>query len=446
MLEATRTTKSPGPGAATLLTLALPSLLFAGFDLARRSYLPLFLTADIGFSMSDAALLVALTGAWGVLIEFAMSAMGDSASGRRSPRVFWMVSGTAVIIAATLGLQIFSGRSDPLGIAILLMALITGWTLCNVTHGAWALETGRDAQERSAIFGLRGFFAIAGSAGFAVLAAVINRGAAGVDAGSPFIAIMIVTGLGIPFLHTGLILRLGRQPGLPARPFSLSAAFEPMKAVLGDAAGRRLALLYALVGLNSGVGTATFLIVAREGLGVPAWADLILGLSTAAAAIGTLASARWGALWRSERMLRLLLLAKAMLGLALLAIPQGRPELLALWAMASGAVAAFNLLALRLLLGEALDRGEAQAARSQGAMFYAAFHIPLNIGLAAGGALALAALGWAGLDPATNRFGQTSYWAVAIPAIGLALSGLMAVIAVLGLDRCQPINARNSMA
>jgi Na+/melibiose symporter-like transporter len=435
MGEATRTRHAAGVGGTTLLVLSLPSSLFAGFDLARRSYLPMFLNSDVGISISQAALFVGLTGAWGVLIEFGMSVIGDSASDRQSPRAFWMVSGTAVIIVATLALLILSERSGPLGIALLLMALITGWTICNVTHGAWALETGHDAPARSAIFGMRGFSAIAGSACFAVLAAAINSGNTLAGTASPFIAIMVVTGFGIPLLHGWLVLRLDRQPGLSARPCSPMTAFEPLKAVFGDAGRRRLALLYGLAGLNGGVGAATFLIVASDGLGVPEWADLILGLYTASAALGALASARWGAPWRSERMLGLLMVAKVVLGLALFAIPPGRPELLALWAMAGGSVAAFNLLALRLLLGEALDRAEAQACLSQGAMFYAAFHIPLNIGLAAGGALTLAALGWVGLDPATNQFEQTYYLAVAIPALGLSMTGLLAVFAVRGLDR-----------
>lgn len=434
MSEATRTRQAAGTGAMTLLVLSLPSTLFAGFDLARRSYLPMFLNSDVGVSISEAALFVGLTGAWGVLIEFGMSVIGDSAPDRRSPRVFWMVSGTAVILAATLALLVLSERSGPLGIALLLMAPIAGWTICNVTHGAWALETGHDARARSAIFGMRGFFAIAGSACFAVLAAAINSGETVAGTASPFVAIMAVTGLGVPLLHGWLILRLGRQPSLSARPCSPMTAVEPLKAVFGDAGRRRLALLYGLAGLNGGVGAAAFLIIARDGLGVPEWADLILGLYTVSAALGALASARWGAPWRSERMLGLLMVAKVMLGLALFAIPPGRPELLALWAMAGGSMAAFNLLALRLLLGEALDRSEAQTGISQGAMFYAAFHIPLNIGLAAGGALTLAALGWAGLDPATNRIEQTYYIAVAIPAFGLSISGLLAVLAVRGLD------------
>lgn len=435
MTEATSRSVALAPGAATLAALSLPSVLFAGFDLARRFYLPLFLTSDVGSSMAEAAVLVALTGAWGVLIEFAMSAVGDSTFGRYSPRVFWTVSGTALIIAATLALQPVSGAPNLASVALVMAAMITGWTLCNVTHGAWALETGRTAAARSAIFGMRGFAAIAGTVSFALLAATINSGDVGPSMPSPFVVIVIVTGCGIPVLHGWLIVQLGRHPGLPWRRWSAGSVIAPVRAVLSDAGASRLALLYGLVGLNGGVGASTFLIMARAGLGLQAWADLILGLYTAAAAIGALASARWGAVWRSERLLTVLMLGKVGFGAGLLALPPGRPELLAIWAMASGAIASFGLLALRLLLGEALDRAEAKTGRSQGAMFYAAFHIPLNIGLAAGGALALAAMGWAGIDPNADRFEQSNYTAVEIPALGLAVTALMAVFALRGISK-----------
>lgn len=434
MAKATRLFVAPGPGLETLLVLSLPSLLFAGFDLARRSYLPVFLASERGVSLAETAVFVAVTGAWGVLVEFLVSVVGDSASRQRNPRVFWMVWGTVLIVVATLALLMVSGGGGAIEVAIVVLALITGWTLCNVTHGAWALETGRAARERSAIFGMRGFFAIAGGTCFAVLAAAINRGAVPGTV-SPFIAILVVTGLGIPVLHGWLILRLGRQPGLRTVRSPARSLLEPLRTIMANAGHRRLALLYGLVGLNGGVSAATFLIVARDGLGLAAWADLILGVYTASAALGALASARWGALWCNERMLGGLMVAKVGLGLAILVVPAGRPEWLALWAIAGGGVASFNLLSLRLLLGEALDQAGTSSETAQGALFYAAFHIPLNIGLAAGGALALASLDWVGFDPGANRFEQTSYLAVRIPGVALALSALAGVLAVHGLDR-----------
>lgn len=438
MRDPARPSEPASLGARGLIVLSLPSVLFAGFDLARRSYLPLFLTDEFSASMVTAATIMALTGIWGVAMEFIASACGDRGSRRIGPRPLWMVIGTLGIVGAACAILLTAGN-DPArslwGFVAFLMVLIASWTLCNVTHGAWALEAGRTGRQRAGIFGLRGFFAIAGATGFALLGAAISEGR--VFAGiAPFVAIIGITGLGIPLLHALLVLTMPSPRPTEARPKG-AGPLAPLLVLVANCAHRRLALLYGLLGLHAGIAGATFLITARAGFGLGAAADLVLGVSTASAALGTLASARWGAACRSELGLGLLMALKLLLALALLAIPRGEPLALAAWALVGGLFGTFHLLVLRLLLGECLDKvfEAAPEAGPRGALFYAAFHMPLNLGLAAGAALALASLGWAGFDPAANQIEQTSYVAVFIPSILLASVSLAGIFSVRGIDR-----------
>ncbi|MEE4153147.1 MAG: MFS transporter [Erythrobacter sp.] len=436
-------------GAVGLIALSLPSMLFAGFDIARRSYLPLFLTDGFGTTMTTAALVMALTGLWGVAMEFGASVLGDHSPTGWGPRRLWIGLGTFGIFGATGAMLLIYGAGPGGGLwclVALMLALIASWTVCNVTHGAWALEAGGSARQRAGIFGLRGFFAISGATGFALLAAVMTGGQA-LAGIAPFIAIIAVTGLGIPLLH-GLLVAFVPCSAVPRAEPEGVRILAPLLILVANPRHRRLALLFGLVGLHAGIGGSTFLITARAGFGLGSAADLVLGVSTASAALGALVSARWGAACLNERALTLLMMLKLALALALLAIPPGDPVVLAGWALVGGLFATLHLLVLRLLLGECLDRPTSTKPQGpgRGALFYAAFHIPLNIGLAAGAGLALAALGWAGIETTANRVEQVSYLAVLVPAFLLSFASLAGIFAVHGVDRLFRINSRDLAA
>lgn len=429
MKHATRQASTMELGRGALLVLSLPSLLFAGFDLARRTYMPVYLTDTLGMAVAQAALFVGVTGAWGVAMEYLASLAGDRAWKGARPRVMWLAVGTALILMASIASLALRSHVAPELAAALIVILISGWTLANVTHGAWALEAGTTPRARAAIFGLRGFFAIAGSMLFALLAAALNRDLVPWDI-EPFVAILVLTGIGVPLLHGLLVLRLPTARATVRRETRadfIRVLVEPIRILLANPYHRRLGLLYAATGLHAGTGAASFLIVARNGLGLSASADLVLGAYTAAAAIGTLAAGRWGAVWRFRKNLMMLAGGKLFLALAMFALPVGSPGPLLAWAVMSGALGAAFMLVLRVLLGEALGRAGTEDRLSRGALFYAAFHLPLNVGMAAGAALVLAMLGWAGFESDAGQFEQASYLALSVPA------AMLSIVAAAGL-------------
>ena len=133
-----------------MLALSLPSWVFAGYDLARRSFLAAYLSYDLGLPIAIVGWFVILAGLAAIPAGMIAGALCDSGSARVGPRVLWMLCGTGLL---TLGgvTMLYLDRTSSLSlIALALVALVVGWALCNVTHGAWALEATRDGARRRA--------------------------------------------------------------------------------------------------------------------------------------------------------------------------------------------------------------------------------------------------------------------------------------------------------
>lgn len=424
------------PSAPQLLALSLPTWVFAGYDLARRSFLAAYLSYDLGLPIGVVGWLVMLAGLASIPAELVAGALCDRGSRRLGARVLWMSCGTALLVAGGVALLLLGHSSSVLLIAAALVALVVGWAVCNVTHGAWALEATTNAPARARIFGLRSLAGILGGVAFSLLA-VVQAG----RALSPFAAIVLAVSIGAPLAHALLIALVPDRAAAPAR-WRRGMLLEPVRLLFANRGNRRLAALFALNGAHTAITGTGYLYLVRNALALPGWGATGILVQAICAAIGIGAAVAFGARWPAERTLRAICGINLLLAVALIAVRPGQPALLMAWTAAFGLVSAIDFMALRVMLGTRLDlAARAGATPAPAAAYYAGFHLPFNLCGAIAAGLLLLGYRLAGFDPALAHGTEQSFYAVQlVPAICAA--ALMA--ASLALLRDTPETAKNT--
>ncbi len=403
-----------------LLALSLPTLLFAGYDLARRSFLAPYLSGDLGLPIGTVGWLVMLANFASIPAEVLAGALGDRGSARIGRRAPWMLGGTVLIILAGGALLLSNGAAGVPFLALALVGLVVGWAICNVTHGAWALEATAGAA-RVQIFGLRTLFGLAGGVAFSLLA-MLQAG----RAPSSFVAMLLAILVGAPLAHALLIARAPDRPAMPHR-WHRAALIEPVRLLFANRPNRLLAALFALNGAHTAITGTGYLYVVGFALALPGWGATGIFVQTLCAAIGVVATLRLGTRIPPARLLRIILWANLLLGAALIAVPPERPAILMLWSALFGLVSAIDFMALRVLLGARLDADTgANADTTRAAAYYAGFHVPFNLCGALGAGLLFAGYHAAGFDPRAPRGAEHAFLAVQLlPALAAIL--LMAI-------------------
>ncbi|MEI6486491.1 MAG: MFS transporter [Sphingomonadales bacterium] len=363
-----------------MVALAVPTLVFAGYDLARRNYLAVYLTDDLKLSVDAVGWLILIVNLASIPAELLAGAFGDHGMQAFGRRRQWMVLGTLLVAAGVMALEARGSAWPGLVTGGALVALVVGWALSNVTHGAWALEATGDAVQRARVFGWRSVVGIAGSIGFSALAAAPLG-----LARSPFLAILLPVAIGACVTHALLIAIVDdRRP--VAGGWSAGLLAQPLRLLIADAPNRRLAALFALNGAHTALTATCYQYVVRHGLGLPGWGPTGLLVQSVCAAIGMLLVVRLGGRLSAAGLLRFVLWTNLVLGLALLAVPVRDPAALLVWSGLSGLFSMADFMALRLLLGERIDARARAGTDSLAAAHYAGFHLPFNLcaALAAG--------------------------------------------------------------
>ncbi len=404
-----------------LVVLSLPSLAFAGYDLARRVFLAPYLSGELALQVGAVGWLVLLANFAPIPAELLAGSMGDHGSGRFGRRRLWMILGTALVLIGTAGLLRQGMAPSIAPVAVALVALVVGWALCNVTHGAWALEAAHDSQSRARIFGTRTLFGIAGGIGFSAIGALQVPGWP-----SPFTTIMILVAFGALVLHVALVTLLPDRAPAPAR-WRLASLLDPLRLLFANRGNRRLAALFALNGAHAAITTTGYFYMVDNGLGLSGWAPAGILVQTVCAAIGILAAIRIGASLSAHALLRLTLWANLVLALALPLLPAGSPAALMLWTVPFGLTSAIDFMALRMLLGARLDTGATPSGK-RAAAHYAGFHLPFNLCGAIASGLLFAGYRALGFDPRAIAGPEQAFAPVLLaPAIAAALITLISL-------------------
>lgn len=395
-----------------MLALSLPTWVFAGYDLARRSFLAAYLSYDLGLPIAIVGWLVILASLAAIPAEMIAGALCDRGSGRIGTRVPWMLCGTALLVAGGIVLLCLDRTSGLAIVALALVALVVGWAICNVTHGAWALEATKNGLGRARVFGLRSLAGILGMVAFSLI------GALHIGHASPFAAILSAVSICAPLAHAGLILLVPDRasPGLTRHRGTL---LDPVRLLFANRENRRLAALFALNGAHTAITGTAYLYLVGNALALPGWGPTGILVQSVCAAIGIAAAIACGSRVPAPRVLQAVFWVNLLLAMALIALPPGRPAALMLWTVLFGLVSAVDFMALRLLLGERLDlAARSGRADARAATHYAGFHLPFNLCGALATGLLFAGYRLLGFDPAVPHGVEHPYVAAQLmPAL-----------------------------
>ncbi|WP_206244380.1 MFS transporter [Novosphingobium terrae] len=418
------------PHRAELLALSLPSFVFSGYELARKSYLPVLLAGAAGLDLVQTGLILTIVHGWSILVEVLFGMICDMAPDPRWRRSFWVATGTVLQLlgGAVLWLAPPHGRSVFLWL-LGLLPLASGWVLSNLAHGAWALEQASGVLARGRIFGARAQAGMAGSILFAMVLLWSKHTGIGLAGGGldDFYVILLLTLIGAPLVHGWLIWRVKERGGGQTSPrLDWAGVVKPFQVCIASPADRRLASLFLLVGVHMAVIGGSFLFIARHRLALPDWGTPGILAQSLAAMVGT--GIAPGLLKRMPplRMLGVVFALNLVLALALPLLPVGQAAPLLAWSAGTGATMAVDFMLLRVVLGQRLDRDRQRNGDAPAAAFYAGFHLPLNIGVMLGTALLFRGMAWTGL----NDHGFALTWLTCGLAALCLVSALGCVIAL----------------
>lgn len=409
-----------------MLALSLPTCAFAGYDLARRSFLAAYLSFDLGLPIATVGTLVIIAALAAIPSEMIAGALCDRGSRRIGPRVIWMLCGTLLLATGGGAMLCLDRMSSLTRVALALIAVVVGWAICNVTHGAWALEATNGGAARVRVFGLRSLAGLAGGVSFSLIGA-LHHGQA-----TPFAAIVLIVSIGAPLAHIGLVALVpDRAP--PAAPWRGATLWEPVRLLFADRGNRRLAALFALNGAHAAITGTFYLYLVGAALSLPAWGSTGVLVQSVCAAIGIAVAIVIGSRVPPIRTLRAICWINLLLAGALVLLAPGRPGALMLWSALFGLVSAIDFMALRVLLGDRLDLATvADDTNAHAAAYYAGFHLPFNLcGALATGAL-FAGYRWLGFDPGSAHGAEHPYLAAQVMP---ALFALLLMTASLWLIR-----------
>lgn len=377
------------PDGAEMLALSLPSFIFSGYELARKTYLPVLLVGAAGLGIGSAGLILTIVGGWSVVVEVLFGMVCDLAPHPRWRRSVWVAGGTALQGAggAILWFAPLAGRSVLVWL-LGLLPLASGWVMANLAHGAWALERVNGVIGRGRVFGARAQASMAGSIAFALALLWRDGGHRPIDGRlDDFYLILALTLAGAPLVHGWLIWRVRERVGaLPAR-LGWAGVLRPFRVCIASLANRWLAVLFFLVGGHMAVIGSSFLFIARDRMGLPEWGTPGVLMQALAALVST--GLAPGLLRRLSplRLLACVFAINLALALALPWLPVGQVATFMAWSAGTGATMAVDFMLLRVVLGQRLDREVGSAGDAPAAAFYAGFHLPLNIGIMVGTAL-----------------------------------------------------------
>lgn len=415
-----------GVSISAAVALATPTLMFAGFELANKVILPVFLTDNVGMDIAIAGLWLLAMRLLHILTDWAAAAISDAPLGYRwGRRRLWMVLGMAPALAGTAGIFFATPSVSMAQIAIWLLLMTAGWSLINSAHGAWALEAGSGINDRSLIFGVRTAAGVVGYLGFSTLAAW-----AGSDARQQLWFLTLALVLGVPLTTWLACWRVPERPPATQERFSLCSLRAALGLVASSPARARLAALFAVVGAHQAVAAGSLIYTVRDGLALPDMAGTALVAQAAAMCVGLplgmAATRHLGA----ERTLLGVFVVELLAAATLVILPAGQPLLAMIWLIFRSSSSGVDFMILRALAGQQLDADVQERSQARAGAYYAAFHLPFNVAaaLATGGLFWL--YGAVGFDPQTS--GPAATVLVQIPGFaGIALA--LVAIALLRL-------------
>jgi Na+/melibiose symporter-like transporter len=264
-----------------------------------------------------------------------------------------------------------------------------GYSLATIALQAWGAELGRDPRERTLLTASREGFGLLG-----VVAAAVMPGLLATDAATGLSRLAWVFIATLAVLAGLTLLGAPRPPRIDAG----ARAAAPPLAALGDAAFRRLLIVYLASGIAAALPATLVLFFVADVLQAEAWGGAFLALYFIAGAAGL---AGWVRLARRFGRVRAWIAGMALSSLAFVwAYGLGAGDVVAFAAICllSGLALGADLAFPPALLADLAEREHA-SVRAGGYFGWWGLATKLNLALAAG--ISLPLLAWLGYSPGT---------------------------------------------
>jgi GPH family glycoside/pentoside/hexuronide:cation symporter len=404
-----------------IVALSAPALIYAGFEIPMRVFMPAFLAEHVGLSLATIGTILLVARLWDMVNDPMVGVLTDATSTRWGRRRPWIVAGVPLALLGTSQLYFAAPQTSALQITLAMILLYAGWTMIIVPHGAWGVEISHEPHERSRIFGFKMLAVAAALPIFALGPAILERSyGAGVDQQIMIIGVLVAVGLP---LSIAVLLAFVPEPAGAPTPLSWRALAGSYFVVFERREFALISGVYLVVGAADAVSSAIYLFLVRDGLGLPDWAATFLVVQ---ALVGFVGIPLWLAISRrigKDRVLFVLFSLQLLLAPLPLVLPQGQLLPFAAFIIAKGLLWGADYMLLRAIVADLVDDDAAGSSARRAGVFYASFNLTLKLAAAIGGAAVLWLLAAIGFDPAAGPAARAAHgeflrWtAAAVPSL-----------------------------
>lgn len=149
-----------------LAAFAAPAAASSAASLPLILYIPVYYTADLGFSLTAFGLIFAATKVWDVITDPTVGVLTDRFETPWGRRRVWLALGAIIMVLGSVLLffpeRFNDGPISTVYLSVVLIALYTGFTFFEVSHTAWAAELSDEYHNRTRMQGWVAWFGVAG--------------------------------------------------------------------------------------------------------------------------------------------------------------------------------------------------------------------------------------------------------------------------------------------
>ena len=387
---------TPGLKPAALAAFVAPCLPLAAVGLPLVVQLPAFYVRHVGLPLATVGLVFMLIRLADIALDPFLGGLMDRTRTRFGRFRPWLLAGAPLVMLATVMMFWAKPGSGPGYLALWLIVMAAGFSICTLAQTAWAARLSRDYDQRSRIYGWWQGANMVGMLLILLLPAIVSMrvkddGAAGVAAMGWAIWAMVPLAFGLA------VWKAPEPPPAPGEPVSWRHA----PALLRRPAVIRLLLADLAFGMAPGVNGALFLFFFRQAKGYEEGpANLMLLTYFVFGLIGAPLWSRLAEKTDKHRALAYSALYMAVTHVAVLLLPP-LPFLAVLPGMAAvGLAYGAGPILLRSMVADATDELRAETGREGAGLLYSLFVSTSKVGYALSVGVAFQALALVGFQAA----------------------------------------------
>ncbi|MFN3228286.1 MAG: MFS transporter [Asticcacaulis sp.] len=375
------------------VALAVPTFAFTGHEIIFSLFLPAWLTTQMGLNIALAGVVLFILKLLDTLNDPIMGAISDATQSAFGRRKIWMIRGLPIVVLSTALLFLTPMAVSTPYLLVLLFALTTGWTMVNVPHGAWALETGRTPQESARIFGYRTITGLIAAPCFLFAPFVLERvGFTDTRLHMAVMAILIIISLPISLLI--LARQVADQSG--KGPLSIRLIMKDYVSIIFNRNNFYLIAMFYMAGIGFSIHSGLSIFLIHHTFLLSQWTNSFLFMQTIFGIIGIFIWIKLQSATGTIRTLNIVIFLLIALAILLLILPSGNFTLYMAFSAIKGLSTGALFMILRVILSQSI-KGTSQ--NNKAGTHYAAYHLVFNLAAALTTFAVFLGLSLLGFDP-----------------------------------------------